>query len=837
MFVRSNTQGGRIYNLSPDVVSGTVTRNVNDLSTAEVVLRNRFRKWLKDPENGMSILMPMDMITIWLQRIAGKPIQVFTGYLDSVPYYQMYPGNCTITATCTLKRLSYSWFDPGLEWFQNWFNTIGGWKIINPETGEIQNTSALQLTDNQNKMKINDGGFADLIQRFMTDIAGWSPDNIIISDLPANIPKIAAGLYNRVQKENAISQQALEELMANIIGITASPITSQTQDPKSSQQQGIMGNVKQVASAKNIPLIIPVTASLLTTGFKAAYAKHEDRAKNKDDWGYGMYAMKPKVTLQHDHRTSQTIVTEGNTINGVDKQKLTNPTTATEVFLKLMQRINVSPPGGRGPAKKYDAALQKDQAVMQAWIENALNRKFTSDQWSAAHSQAKLMISTFAHPASALPAGSTGVSTPAGLTWAGVSQMNTVMDSHDSSVYHKRYTKANDSLAPYYWMAKTNFSGIHLQNPDTGATSVMVLGGSSTDLESFFDGVKHHSEYDTITLSKTSGSRIQLTTFKNGKKTGVSTIPAGPSGVTGSTVTMQVSAGATYPAWTFSTTTGSNTTTGSSDVTAGGLNTGTANQFKVEDIGKIGFASAFLAHYTLSANWMESEFLTGYKALANDQSCMDGVKQFCQSSLRSFMSLPDGKFCAFYPDYFGAHGRKPYWYIYDIEITNGGVMLSDEQLATHVYTIGDTFGNDEVIDQFDYIRSAGVVTMDMGILEGFIRPLQTQESSSKFGKGQGADNLGVIKTTADFVYHYGARPYKEEVPMIRNQFFEFLYAWQRFMQKWAATFQTTVEFTFQPEVMCGGIIGFPQHNLQMYCEQVTHTLGLLFGFHHERDPL
>src|SRR4051812_16146496 len=116
VFVRSHTQDGRIYNLSPDVVSGEVVRNINDLSTATVVLRNRFRKWLKDGDNNMSILMPMDMITIYLQRINGKPIQVFTGYLDSVPYYQMYPGNCQITASCTLKRLSYTWFDPGVDW-------------------------------------------------------------------------------------------------------------------------------------------------------------------------------------------------------------------------------------------------------------------------------------------------------------------------------------------------------------------------------------------------------------------------------------------------------------------------------------------------------------------------------------------------------------------------------------------------------------------------------------------------------------------------------------------------------------------------------------------------
>ena len=30
--------------------------------------------------------------------------------------------------------------------------------------------------------------------------------------------------------------------------------------------------------------------------------------------------------------------------------------------------------------------------------------------------------------------------------------------------------------------------------------------------------------------------------------------------------------------------------------------------------------------------------------------------------------------------------------------------------------------------------------------------------------------------------------------------------------------------------MCGGIIGFPQHNLQMFCENVTHQWDYAQGF-------
>ena len=837
VFVRSNTQGGRVYNLSPDVVSGQIERNVNDLSTASVVIRNRFRKWIKDPSNNMSILMPMDMITIWLQRISGKPIQVFTGYLNSVPYYQMYPGNTQITASCTLKRIAYSWFDPGLEWFQNWFSSAGGWSIVNPETGDVLNTNALATTAAGNKMKINDGGFAELIQRFMVDIAGWSPDMVVVSDLPANLPKVAAALYAKIQKQNDVTQDALEEMLSNIMGVSATPISSQTQDAQSATQQSAVGSVKKVASDKNIPLVIPLTAALLATGFRPAYAKNQDRARTEDDWGYGLYAMKPTVSTVNDRRTrGGTIVKEGDTIGGVDKSRIGSAEIATRVFLTRMQQVNtptseINVQHGHGP---YDAALKGDQSTTLAWIEKALNRQFASDDFTGAYIQAKSMIAAFAHPKAAQTQGVHGVPTPTDVTWASLSagggQSGSLMDSLDYKVWGTSYRKAYDSLAPYYWMAKSHYSGIHLQNPGKQMTNTLVLGGTTSALEGFFNAVKNHTEYSSITFARSGGGRNQITTWRDGHASTASTEPnPGGVGQSGSTVTLVVAQNAQYPAWTFAKDKPLATSANSgSDVTGGGLNTASKGQMTIEQVGTVGYEAAFLSQFSFNANFTESLLLTGYKALANDTSCMDGMKQFCQSSMRSFMSLPDGRFCAFYPDYFGAHGRKPYWYMYDIEITNGGIMLSDEQLATHVYTIGDTIPGNEEITFLDYIRSAGVVTIDMGVLDGFIRPLQNQAAETKSVGGDRA--LGALKTAADFLYHYGARPYVEEIPMVRNQYFEFLYAWQRFMQKWAATFQTTIEFTFQPEIMCGGIIGFPQHNLQMYCEQVTHTWDYTAGF-------
>jgi hypothetical protein len=71
-------------------------------------------------DNGITkpLFSPMDPITIYLQRVRGRPVRVFTGFLDRTPYLQLYPGVIQLKASCTLKRLLYTYFDPALPYTQ-----------------------------------------------------------------------------------------------------------------------------------------------------------------------------------------------------------------------------------------------------------------------------------------------------------------------------------------------------------------------------------------------------------------------------------------------------------------------------------------------------------------------------------------------------------------------------------------------------------------------------------------------------------------------------------------------------------------------------------------------
>jgi hypothetical protein len=191
VFVRSRRDGGKIYDLSDLCVSGSVQRNVNAPSTATFVVKNK--NFILSSHNGQpALFQPMDAVTIWMQRIAGHPIQVFTGYLDEAPLYQIYPGNAQFRASCTLKRLMHTYFDPGLPTMAQWF-TKYGWQM-DLQSGMVFDASQLTAPLSSTGGKTVEG-FGQLLRQFLIEIAGWDSHAVMVSDLPPDLPQKAAKLW------------------------------------------------------------------------------------------------------------------------------------------------------------------------------------------------------------------------------------------------------------------------------------------------------------------------------------------------------------------------------------------------------------------------------------------------------------------------------------------------------------------------------------------------------------------------------------------------------------------------------------------------------------------
>ena len=809
IFIRSSNLD-RIYDVSSDVVSGSVTQNMGDMSKATFELRNRYQKWIRDSSGKESIFLPMDLVTIWLQRVAGRPIQVFTGYLDSVPYYQGFPGNARFEASCTLKRLAYTWFDPGLEFFQQWVLSNDGW-VYDPTTGEAQNPNYnfgsvnVSNASSPDKSSVNDGGFAELLGRFMIDIAGWDANDVLISELPKDLPQVAAKLYTDIHDSTNTDLANLAQFLGTAMGVPgysgatgASASTSDGLQPNTSKANKVITTMQKVADQNGIPILVLALAAFVLTGFNDAYS-HD--STEHDLYGYGLFAMRPDRRANTLNPSFNPGGVGGTTlpvgdIDGHAPKDLLDANLATQLFCKRLI----------GTKSKYiQAAKSNDLKAISAWITSALGRPFPQKNITTAFEKAK----QYAH-SSVVVAPTNVPATAVNATQIDFNSTSVqkLLTPKEKSVAKVRYKNAEPWLAAFIHKAKAVSPRIELTNIGSAKDEISFTSTDTKALKNFFNSLAHDLNIDSARL--TLGGKVTM--LVGGV---LSSLPdATNQGYTDAVLIHQSKAPPDYNV----------TSTSSGGDSATGGASGGSGSATLEQLAAFSANAAFAANFAFPSNRIESKFLTGNRALMNDVSCLDGVKQFCQASMRTFRSMPDGRFLAFYPDYFGVH-RKPYWAIQDIEIIDIGIQLNDEALATHVYVVGDTFALDGKIDWLDEATTRGVATLTQAFMLGsFMEPYDGTL------KGAKDKRLGRLQDAWAFLQHYGARPHKEEQPLIRNTAYEFLMAWQRFMQLWASTFATNVEFTFQPEVMAGGLVEFPDHDLQMYCEQVTHNFSYEGGF-------
>src|SRR5689334_19125877 len=82
--------GGQEIDVSRDVIRGRVIRAVDSLSAAEFYLNNKNGKYT-------GRIRRMDKVVIWMKRITW--IQVFTGYMDIVPAYDLFPTEAYFKAS------------------------------------------------------------------------------------------------------------------------------------------------------------------------------------------------------------------------------------------------------------------------------------------------------------------------------------------------------------------------------------------------------------------------------------------------------------------------------------------------------------------------------------------------------------------------------------------------------------------------------------------------------------------------------------------------------------------------------------------------------------------
>ena len=456
------------------------------------------------------------------------------------------------------------------------------------------------------------------------------------------------------------------------------------------------------------------------------------------------------------------------------------------------------------------------------------------------------------------------------------SYKDTTISDSDKSVYASNYKdRANNRLAQYFFVA--SHYNLHLLNYKRPSTQHLLLTGTDQGAAdsalSFLIDIGILSNQSTAQIpqpekfpqsipqevSFTFNQGATVYTISYSHKNAEAPVPSitskkseqsvfGPTTAVGIQIKADVKSDP-KPVWNGQTVHLPNDAAGGS---AGGAGTGTTNNIIAtwSDLAKMNTASAFSTIVAFPFDVIGSVALVGDKSLMNDVPIMEGAQQLCRGSMRSFMSLPDGKFCAFYPDYFGTFGRTPYLEIYDIEIVDFNIVLSDESLVTHMYVNGQTLYPGANIDELSRIMSVGVITVDDVFQQNglnFINKPSTMLGNEKTLAETVTNAPFAVKNTVDpagfsqfydgisdaatsFLEVFGTRPKVIEDTLIKSPWFEFITAYNNFAYNWSMQMATNVELTFMPEIMAGGLITFPEHGINMYVEAVHHSWDYKAGF-------
>jgi hypothetical protein len=212
-----------------------------------------------------------------------------------------------------------------------------------------------------------------------------------------------------------------------------------------------------------------------------------------------------------------------------------------------------------------------------------------------------------------------------------------------------------------------------------------------------------------------------------------------------------------------------------------------------------------------------SETLNGARALLNDEPIFPYIKALMNSSLRSFCSAPNGDFMAWFPDYYGLWGTAAIMSIEPIELVDFTVMWSDDYFVTHQFVTQAYQSNFDTGtgDLSGVIHSPEVTTVGIASID--IKAIMRALFGLEF-----TDDM--YDSFVNTVYkRFGPRPDYQPLNGIFGPKGEFFMALFLFMRQWAYQYNANVDLTFMPELYPGMLMRIPAYNFQAYVVAVTHS--------------
>jgi cell wall-associated NlpC family hydrolase len=847
------------YDVSADLVRCQLHREESSAATFIMSLVNPDWRYTPFTTNGVIPLFSrMDPITVYMTRI--NKIQVFTGFLDTVPYMQMYPGVVDFKATCTIKRLMHIWWNPAL------------YPSLALITG-YQGSTQVQGQD------LIDGGLGGLLQSLLVNVGGLLPANIHIQNFPTNLWTFLSSQVTSLGILNSANMANFQHMVlgdnqtpapgaaaganpgAGLPGPTGSGTTFYIQQiigacdamglgpsiqdnnqnagldqtgqtmqgsndnavKKAGQQLSTDATTSQTANRASDAAILGVACAAVETGGGAAILNL-----------YNVEATGSQQCTPNDgpgtNGTSCGIFQQQNSW-GTAAQRMNPFQAATMFFTNLITSApnwsNMDPGAACLAVQKAAPGTyisQIDAAV--PWATQQVKTART-----AASGTGAIGAIGGAGALGALGGAAPSLNPSSVLGGAGIGSAGSTASALAGMPVPNSEGAINWGMTqigrPYVWGAAGPASydcsgfvqqcfkaiGVQLQhysgsqyNEGTPVTGTPQRG----DL-CFPNGASNH-----VVIWLGNGTVLECGGNVTPSGVGISTVYFTPGGA--NPVCRICQNGGVNPAapYTSPTTNGPGNPPGALPQQGGGTDPGSSGGSGGGGVPQNIWAMLYQPG-TFQSQTANQFQLT--KAFIDGEPLLNMIDSIAKSGLREWCSAPNGDFVAYYPDYWGLNGGSAVLTLEDIELKDVRIDLSDDPLTTHVYIEGDLsqVGGAANPTVAAWINTTGVCTVENSWL--FQRLIQIAPGTF----AQGATGDSIMRT-------YGIRPLNKTFSMAGSNELELLLAIQVFLEKWAQQYQTSVSMTFMPELFPGMRVMLASRNLSVYCHAVTHTCDYSSGF-------
>lgn len=782
----------QVLDVSDDLVRGQMVRRPDGVSDFRFTLLNPRRKYDQ-------VFTPNDRVTVLMKRVTW--LRTFTGYLNQVPLMTAWPRDVELTASCSLKRLQYWYWDPESAYTQQM----------------VMNALSAARGSGQN----NDGGMTNVVLSVLKEVVGWPESKVHIAKIPDDWFKTAYKIAEAVDKSAQESDDLAQQFFSSLGG-AGTVGGGSGGEADTSALNGRYGGYDSAEQKKNAVRIYNVGRQM--------------GADKRDQIAAIMTAMQESrlINVKGGDRDSAGLFQQRPSMGWGTYEQVTNPEYAAKKFFQALFNVR-----GRDKMPLWQVC----QAVQRSGFPRAY-AKHEAAATNMVNDMAKgggtASVTTSGKPSSR----ATGTATNKQL----IQVAKDLVKTHPRIPYTQKYggtqmavisanpppgLDCSSFVQAVYLRALGGLYGIprisqeqkgfcrHIDVETALKTpgALLFKGGSRpTHVEmSIGDGKHAVGAHRTGTFAS-----VQATNASYWDSGGLlPRIDYGPLGrgdgsADGGSVTDNPGEGAadTADIYTdpYSSTPGYN-----------------ANDPFDRLFGDTAWQP--VASQKDDPGYILSQSLTGVKSLMNDQPLLPYLKNLFSATMRSFCSAPNGDLIAWFPDYYGLWGTAAKMVVQPIEVKDFNVTWDDSFFVTHQFTATTPQGG---AGQNGLNLATGEVTSLVGAA---LDPLVVAQNLS-YTRGIASIDIPAmmyalfkINPTTEqaqgfsrWIYQrFGARPDFQQLPNLVGPSAQFFASIYYFMRQWAYQYNADIPLSFMPELYPGMLLQIPAFSFQGYVNTVTHT--------------